>query len=383
MYQDEMYEVKDVDEEMKQREALIEEAKSLDPEAEWNAVARQVGELQRKWKRLSGWESAYEEKLNEEFDSILNVFYAKRRAGYQNARERKESLIKQAKELLSSEDMNKATSEVNALMEEWRTSGSVGNKEEDDKLWESFHALRQKFYDRKHEQWENLQKKFAHAREVKEQLIEQAASLCDSSEWQKTSEAYHKMMEEWKAVGSAGRKYDDELWNRFNETRQKFYDRRNAHYDELHEQHSSRYEQKKELVEKAKEIAESEEYTKEHTEQMKRFGVDWKEVGYCGKKEDAIWAQFRSFMDAYFDGLKQWNEQRHAQWRQRMVEARNRKTEMIANQKRQIQRLEQDMVGLLGERAIEDAQAQIEDKKEFIRELEEQLADIEKTLENE
>ncbi len=33
-------------------------------------------------------------------------------------------------------------------------------------------------------------------------------------------------MEEWKKIGTAGRQTDDELWDRFNEVRQKFYDRK-------------------------------------------------------------------------------------------------------------------------------------------------------------
>ena len=226
-----------------------------------------------------------------------------------------------------------------------------------------------------------MQGKFENARQVKENLIEQAAALADSQEWQKTSEKFRQLMDEWKAVGSAGREHEDALWEKFNASRQKFYEQRNAHYDELHAVQGERYEQKKKLVEKAKEIESSQSYTRENTQAMKDLGAEWKQIGSCGKEhEDQIWKEFRSVMDTYFDGLKQWNEQRHLQWRQRMQDARARKLELIQNQKRQIQRMKEDIVGLLGQRAIDDMQDRIEEKEEFIEKLEAEVADIDQTL---
>ena len=130
-----------------------------------------------------------------------------------------------------------------------------------------------------------------------------------------------------------------------------------------------------------KEIADAKQYTREDTKAMKDLGVQWKQIGSCGKDhEDQIWKEFRSVMDAYFDGLKEWNEQKHAQWHQRMVEARTRKQELIQNQKRQIQRMKEEMVGLLGQRAIDDMQDRIEEKEDFIAQLEAEVEDIDKTL---
>lgn len=382
MYQenDDMLEVSDFDEDIHRREALIEEAKSIPASADWNEVMHQINDLRRRWRRIHYWDSAYEEKLAEEFDQYIDAFYAKRNEIYQSAQKLKEDLIAQAKKTALSEEWNQATEEMNALMQQWKASGSAG-KEKDDALWEQFNEARQQFFDRKHAHWEELQGKFENARQVKENLIEQAAALADSQEWQKTSEKFRQLMDEWKAVGSAGREHEDALWEKFNASRQKFYEQRNAHYDELHAVQGERYEQKKKLVEKAKEIESSQSYTRENTQAMKDLGAEWKQIGSCGKEhEDQIWKEFRSVMDTYFDGLKQWNEQRHLQWRQRMQDARARKLELIQNQKRQIQRMKEDIVGLLGQRAIDDMQDRIEEKEEFIEKLEAEVADIDQTL---
>lgn len=382
MYQenDDMLEVNDFDEDIRRREELIEEAKNIPADADWNEVMHQVNDLRRRWRRIQYWDSAYEETLAEEFDSYIDAFYAKRREFYQSAQKLKEELIEQARKVALSEEWNQATEEMNALMQQWKAAGSAG-KETDDALWEQFNAARQQFFDRKHEHWEQLQGKFENARQVKENLIEQAAALEDSQEWQKTSEKFRKLMDEWKAVGSAGREHEDALWEKFNSSRQKFYERRNAHYDELHQEQGERYDAKKKLVAQAKEIADARSYTRENTKVMKDLGVEWKKVGSCGKEhEDQIWKEFRSIMDEYFDGLKQWNEQRHSQWRQRMQDARARKLELIQNQKRQIQRMKEEMVGLLGQRAIDDMQDRIDEKEDFIEQLEAEVADIDRSL---
>ena len=43
---------------------------------------------------------------------------------------------------------------MTSLMDQWKVSGNAGKKT-DDELWERFNADRQKFYDRKHANWEN------------------------------------------------------------------------------------------------------------------------------------------------------------------------------------------------------------------------------------
>lgn len=378
---DEMYEVNDLDEDIRLRENLLEEAKNIDGEADWNEIFRTISELKRRWKRIPYWESAYEDTLEEEFDRCLDVFYGKRREGFKNNEELKQNLIARAQKASMSDNWNQATEEMNNLMAEWKTSGSAG-REVDDTLWEAFNAARQTFFDRKHQHWEELQAKFENARKVKSELIVQAAALADSQDWQKTSDAFKDLMDQWKAVGSAGKEHEDNLWKEFNTSRQKFYERRSVHYDQMRDEQDQKYEEKKALVEQAKAISSSKEYTREHTEQMKQLGVAWKQIGSCGRdREDEIWKEFRGIMDIYFEGLKQWNEQRHTQWRQRMLDARSRKMEMIQNQKRQVKYMQEEMVGLLGQRAIDEMEESIQEKQEFIKELEADLADIDKSLE--
>ena len=115
---DEMMDEKDFDEDIKKRESLIEEAKNLDASLSWNELSRKITELKRRWKRISYWESAYEVKMAEEFDAVLDVFYAKRNEIYQNSQVLKQELISKAKELSESTNFNKATDEMKPEMQE-------------------------------------------------------------------------------------------------------------------------------------------------------------------------------------------------------------------------------------------------------------------------
>lgn len=377
---DDMILVDDFDADIKRREELLEEIKAFEPTDDWNATMKTVNALQRSWKKINYGESAYEDKLEEEFQACVDAIYAKRKEGYAAVADAKQALVDEAKETAGSTNWNKATEKMNELMNKWKASGTAG-KEKDDELWEAFNGARQKFFDAKRKFWDEMKEKFEEARHVKEELVEEAKSLADSEEWKKTSEKFNNLMNKWKNAGNAGRDFDDKLWAAFNDARQSFYTKRNEYYAQLHEKQDKCYEEKKAIVEKAAAIVSAGSFTKKDTDAIKALNGEWKKVGFTGKdREDDVWNEFRAQMDAYFDGLRKFNDQKHENWLNKMKDARNRKAEAIANQKRQIKRLENDMVGLLGERAIRETEETIADKKEFIVQLEKELAELDETI---
>ena len=381
MYNDEeLLEVEDFDQDISLRKELIEEAKQIEMNDDWNEINQKVSQIKRKWKRIPYRDSAAEDELSRELDEILDKLYSKRNEGFKENKELKQKVIEQAKQAAASKNLNEGGKKMDEVMEEWKTIGSAG-RDADEALWQEFKAQRQSFFDRRHEYWDQMRTQFANAKIKKEALIEQAKTYQDSEEWQKTGEALRELMKQWKEAGSAGREHEDRLWNEFNEARQAFYGRRNQFYDELHEEQKQKYEAKKKLVTQAADILEQQLFQKEHTESMKQLQAEWKQIGSCGKaKDDEIWNEFRGLMDQYFDGLKAMRETKHAQWRDRLSEIRNRKQDMIQDQKRQIKRMQDDIIGLLGERAIQDMEDRIEDKKEFIAELEAEVAELEQRL---
>lgn len=374
----EFVEDRDLDQDIATRKELIQKAKELQA-SEDKGVYAEVSKLMKEWRKIPNYDSALDAQLNEEFEAVVDSIYAKRKNEYSLNEEMKKSLIAKAKGLVNPDNWNKATAEIEELMNEWRSTGSAG-KDNDDSLWNEFNEARQAFFDNKHKYWEEIQAKFNNARAVKNDLIAKAKESIDVEDFAKGNEIYQSLLEQWKAIGSAGKEFEEELWEEFNEARQKFYDRRNEFYAELHERQGNNATTKRDLVDQAKKIADAHEYTKENTEAMKKLSATWKTIGSSGKEEDGIWKDFRAAMDSYFDGLREYNNKRQAEWRAKMQDARARKQDMIMTQKRQIQRLQGEIATMYSQREIDDTMDLIEEKKEFIEELEAQIADIEKKL---
>lgn len=228
-----------------------------------------------------------------------------------------------------------------------------------------------------------MNQNFDHAKEAKQNLIARAKELEESVEWKKTSDKFRDLMTEWRQAGFAGKEENDALWEEFNNCRQKFYTRRNAFYEDLHEQQGENLKKKQALIEEARQIKDSEDYSRENTEKMKELAVTWRSIGSCGKnKDDKIWAEFRSINDEYFDGLGKVNAQRQAQRLDRMKDARQRKVDLLNNQKKQIASLQDSMYGLVSEMEMANIEERIAQKQSFISELESQIADIDEKLNN-
>lgn len=370
----------DMDEDIKKKEALVAEAESIQEFDNAQEANRHINQLRKKWRQVHYWESEYEEDLKNRFEAALDVFYTKYREAEKESEAAKRELIEKAKDLVKSENLKQATKEQQDLLEEWKKIASAG-KELDDALWNEFQTARQAFYDRKQEAWETMHENFEKAKEVKKDLIQKAKELEESSEWKKTSEKFRTLMTEWREAGFAGKEENDNLWEEFNTSRQKFYSRRNAFYDSLHEQQNANLKEKQALIEQARAIKDSEDYSRENTATMKALTITWKSIGSCGKnKDDKIWAEFREINDIYFDGLGKANAQRIQQRQDRMKEARQRKADLINNQKKQISRLQESMYGLVSEQEMKDIEKQIAQKEEFIQELEAQIEDIDEKI---
>ncbi|NCB33934.1 MAG: DUF349 domain-containing protein, partial [Erysipelotrichia bacterium] len=289
----------DFDQDVQEREKLIEEAKQVDPEQDWNATMKTVSDLRRKWKRIESVGSAYEEDLTQKFDAALEILYAKRNEGYADVQKIKKELIARAKELSTSTDWKKVGDEMNELMNQWKAAGSAG-RDPDDALWTEFNDAREAFFSSRKKNWEDRQAGFEGSKAVKQEIIAKAKQLEDSRDWKKTSDEFKQLMEQWRNAGSSGRADDDKLWEEFSASRNKFNDARTAHYDEVRAEWDEHYEVKNALKNQAEEIANARVYDRDQTAAMKELSVKWKTAGACDRvKDEELWKAFRAANDAY------------------------------------------------------------------------------------
>lgn len=113
------------------------------------------------------------------------------------------------------------------------------------------------------------------------------------------------MFGDWKAAGSAGREFDDTLWEEFNAVRDEFYKKRKEFFDERNEKFKQSIDTKNKLIEEAKKIAAEESYTRENTDRMKALDVEWRAAGYSGREEnDRLWNEFNEAKEVFWSGKK-------------------------------------------------------------------------------
>lgn len=376
---EEVFEEADLDTNTQKREDLIEKAKSINPDASWNEISKQIASLRKQWKKIPYWESFSDDQLAEEFESVLNQYYARRDEFNAKSVAAKEEIIKEAKALVNGPIDKKSSDKMNELMTQWKAIGYTV-KEKDDELWEQFSAQRKAYFEKKHQSWQDLQEKFANAHDVKANIVEQAQAICESENFKETDAKFKELLDQWKLAGYSGKK-DEELWEEFSKARKVFYDRQRKHYDELHATQKANAAAKKDLIQQAKDLLDKQEFNRDVTNKMKALGAQWKEIGSCGKeKEDQLWNAFRSTLDEYFDSLKEINQSKHEEWVDRMEQKKAYKQDLINRQQNQISRLKTDMITMISESQVEDAQASIEDKEAFIKQLEAEIADIDKQL---
>ena len=280
----------------------LEELLSSENPAEAYAKAKF---LSRKWKKArEDEESFYEKELSDKFNSIMNELAEKAGDISVNVEEKKNEIISKAQKILDDKNFKKGNELMNQLMEQWKQAGRV-NKEKDDELWEKFNTIRKDFFEKKNEYFADLRKTYAENKKLKEDLIEKAKSFLELESIKDAANKTSAIMDEWKKIGSAGRKDDETLWAAFLQQRKAFYKKRDDYYDSMKEVYAQRVKDKQELIQQAKLCLARSEFNDEEVEQVKQLRAKWKEIGNAGKdNENRLWDEFNSAINKYYENMK-------------------------------------------------------------------------------
>jgi hypothetical protein len=143
----------------------------------------------------------------------------------------KEKLVLEAEELAQSSQWKATGDRFRAIVEEWKAIRGVDRKT-DEQLWKRFAAARDAFTRRRGSHFASLDEQRGAARARKEQLVAEAESLADSTEWGPTASRLKSLMSEWKAAGRASKEAEEQLWTRFRAAQDRFFARRAETFSE-------------------------------------------------------------------------------------------------------------------------------------------------------
>ena len=214
-------------------------------------------------------------------------------------------LCEKAEELLDEKSITKAFKSLQQLHEEWKEVGPVPQDKKDE-IWERFkaatdkiNAIRREHYAKiEEEQGANLEAKKSLCEKAEELLTEEYTSI---NAWQKKSTELSEIFAVWKTVGPAGKKENEEIWQRFRASMDAFFAKKKEFFASLKDRQNENLEKKTQLCVEAEALMESTDW-KNATEQMKKLQEEWKTLGPVPKRHaDKIWKRFRAACDTFFN----------------------------------------------------------------------------------
>jgi hypothetical protein len=225
--------------------------------------------------------------------------------------EEKQRILEELKELINSEETLKRTyDQFRALQDKWKEIGMVP-KTEVNNLWQSYHFLVEKFFDKVKINKELKDLDLKKNLEAKIKLCERAEELLLEISIIKSFKQLQKYHEEWKEIGPVPQDKKDEIWERFKTATDKINDRRRDHYRKLQDEQQQNYTAKVALCDRAEQIVTEKNSSlnewQHTTDEMTELLKIWKSIGPASKRlNDKIWERFKTSLDAYFSDKKEY-----------------------------------------------------------------------------
>ncbi|HRS54229.1 MAG TPA: DUF349 domain-containing protein [Bacteroidales bacterium] len=219
--------------------------------------------------------------------------------------ERKIELCEKVEALLLEKSINKSFKLLQQYHEEWKGIGPVPSDRKDE-IWERFKIATEKINERRRDYYiqfnEQQQKNYEAKRAICEKVEEILSSELNTFEnyKQKTNEI-NEMMNLWKTIGSAPKKKNDEIWQRFKTLVNTFFENKKEFLDNLKDKQTENYNQKLQICVQAEALKNSTDW-KKTTQEFIHLQNEWKKIGPIPKKQaDKLWRRFRSACDEFFN----------------------------------------------------------------------------------
>ena len=243
--------------------------------------------------------------------------------------QQKNAILEDLKQLINSEETLKKTyDEFRNLQDRWKEIGQVPATEITN-LWNNYHFLVEKFYDKVKINRELRDLDLKKNLEAKIELCEKTEELLLEKSVTKAFKLLQKYHDEWKEIGPVPQEKKDEIWERFKNTTDKINQVRREHYSKIQEEQQANYDAKVAICEKIEEVLNDSinsigAWQKKSNDVNDLFKV-WKTLGPAQNKlNDEIWARFKGSMDAFFSNKKEF----FSRLKEQQLENYNRKLQL-------------------------------------------------------
>lgn len=271
--------------------------------------------LQTEWKELGAipaervtdtWKS-FQHAVEQGYD-LLRMNHEMREYDFKKNLEIKTRLCEAAEQLTTSDNVIDAFHQLQQLHAEYRETGPVA-KELRDEVWSRFKTAsttinkrhQDFFIAQKQQEEENLQRKTEICERV--EAID-LAPLRTMNDWETVAQQIIAMQAEWKTIGYAPRKANQQIFERFRTACDRFFVAKSQFNKEMRETFAANLAKKTALCEKAEQLSESTDWAAT-TKQLIALQAEWKTIGSVpNKASDTVWKRFSKACNTFFDRKK-------------------------------------------------------------------------------
>lgn len=271
--------------------------------------------LQTEWKELGAipaervtdtWKS-FQHAVEQGYD-LLRMNHEMREYDFKKNLEIKTRLCEAAEQLTTSDNVIDAFHQLQQLHAEYRETGPVA-KELRDEVWSRFKTAsttinkrhQDFFIAQKQQEEENLQRKTEICERV--EAID-LAPLRTMNDWETVAQQIIAMQAEWKTIGYAPRKANQQIFERFRTACDRFFVAKSQFNKEMRETFAANLAKKTALCEKAEQLSESTDWATT-TKQLIALQAEWKTIGSVpNKASDTVWKRFSKACNTFFDRKK-------------------------------------------------------------------------------
>lgn len=302
---------------------LCEAAEKLNEEEDVISAFHQLQDLHQQYREIGPVAKELREQIRERFKAASTVINKKHQQHFEDLRAKEEenlakktSLCEKVEaanqgEYKTAKDWEKVTQEIIEIQKEWRTIGFAPQKM-NVKIFERFRIANDKFFNKKAEFFKGLKDSYSANLEKKQQLVNKAKELADSTDWKKTGDKFIALQKEWKKVGTVPHKQGELLWKEFLDTCNKFFEARNKQNAGSRSEEHANLDKKRNIIAQLKELVIAEISDNDFQKKLKNLAKQYSAIGHVPFKEkDKVYKEYHEAIDAAYKKLHATNAKRH------------------------------------------------------------------------
>jgi len=236
-----LFELKELDRK-KNLEAKIDlcvKAEELAQSEDVPYAIKHLNDLHEEYKHIGPVPKEEQEPLWQRFKAASDAIYEKRKEFVKNLKEiqtenleKKTAIIEKLAPFLEFDsdrikEWNSKTKEILAIQKEWEATGQVP-KENAKEINKGFWGNFKQFFANKHEFFKRLDNMREDNLKKKQEFVEKAQELSQSTEWNKTADQLKGLQRQWKEVGPVPEKYRESVYKEFKAACDKFFENKRA-----------------------------------------------------------------------------------------------------------------------------------------------------------